>query len=342
VTVTTTRVPPVVSVIVVNWNGEPYLVECVDSLLAQTYPRTEIIVVDNGSTDGSVGLLRDRYGAKIRLIVNRDNRGFTGGNNDGMAAASGDYVALINNDATADPGWVAALVREAERDLRVGMCASKIVSYDDRAVIDSAGLLLSRDGLGRGRGRLDRDNGRFDCPQNVLVPSGCAALYRRAMLEEIGTFDEAFFMYCDDVDLGLRGRVAGWQCRYAPDALVRHRYSLSAGKYSLRKVFLVERNRVWVMLKSFPWTLIALSVPWTALRLWWHAYAAWRGRGGAGRAAETVSMPAMVATVLRAYAAALAGAPSVLRRRRPSASLVEFSRWLRYHGVSARDVAMTE
>ena len=138
---------------------------------------------------------------------------------------------------------------------------------------------------------MDRDTGRFDRPEDVLVPSGCAALYRRAMLEEIGTFDEAFFMYCDDVDLGLRGRVAGWRCRYAPDALVRHRYSLSAGKYSLRKVFLVERNRVWVMLKSFPWTLIALSVPWTALRLWWHAYAAWRGRGGAGRAAEKAAKP---------------------------------------------------
>jgi GT2 family glycosyltransferase len=335
-------VPPVVCVIVVNWNGEPYVAECVDSLLAQTYPRTEIIVVDNGSTDGSVGLLRERYGAKIRLIVNRDNRGFTGGNNDGMAAAVGDYVALINNDATADPGWVAALVREAELDPRVGMCASKIVSYDDRAVIDSAGLLLSRDGLGRGRGRLERDGDRYDRPEDAVMPSGCAALYRRVMLDEIGTFDESFFMYCDDVDLGLRGLVAGWRCRYVPDAVARHRYSASAGKYSLRKVFLVERNRVWVMLKSFPWALIGLSVPWTAARLWWHAYAAWRGRGGAGRAAESVSVRAMVGTVLRAYVAALAGAPAVLRRRRAGTPLVEFSRWLRYHTLSARDVAMTE
>ncbi|MFZ5874870.1 MAG: glycosyltransferase family 2 protein [Nitrospirota bacterium] len=339
---TSARVPPAVSVIVVNWNGETYLAECVDSLLAQTHPRTEIIVVDNGSTDGSVGLLRRRYGEKIRLVVNRDNRGFTGGNNDGMAEASGEFVALINNDATADPGWVAALVREAERDPGVGMCASRIVSHDDHAVIDSAGLLLSRDGLGRGRGRLDHDGDRFNRPEDALMPSGCAALYRRAMLDQIGTFDEAFFMYCDDVDLGLRGRVAGWRCRYVPDALVRHRYSASAGKYSLRKIFLVERNRVWVMLKSFPWSVIVLSAPYTALRLWWHAVAAWRGLGGAGRATETVSMPAMVATVLRAYAAALAGAPSILRRRRAPASFVEFSRWLRYHGVSARDVAMTE
>ncbi|HET8760122.1 MAG TPA: glycosyltransferase family 2 protein [Nitrospiria bacterium] len=334
--------PPLASVIVVNWNGESYLAECVDSLLAQTYPRLEIIVVDNGSTDGSVRLLTKRYGAKIRLVLSPANLGFTGGNNLGMAAAGGAYVLLLNNDAVADPEWVHALVRDAEADSRIGMCASKIVSYDDPSVIDSAGLLLARDGLARGRGRLARDESRFSRPEDVLMPSGCAGLYRRAMLDEVGVFDERFFMYCDDVDLGLRGRVAGWRCRYVPSAVVRHRYSLSAGKYSPRKIFLVERNRVWVMLKSFPWTLIALSLPWTALRLWWHAYAAWRGRGGAGRAAEHVSAATLVATVLRAYAAALGGAFAALRQRRARASVVEFARWLRYDGVSARDVAMTE
>ncbi len=341
---TASGLPPLVSVIVVNWNGETYLAECVDSLLEQTYPRTEIVVVDNASTDESVRLLRERYGAKIRLVVNQSNRGFTGGNNTGIAVATGEYVLLVNNDAVADRGWVAALVHEAEADPRVGMCASKVVSYDDPAEIDSVGLLLARDGLGRGRARLARDDGRFDRPEDVLIPSGCAGLYRRAMLEEIGLFDEQFFMYCDDVDLGLRGRVAGWRCRYVSDAVVRHRYSKSAGRYSLRKVFLVERNRVWVMLKSFPWPLVALSVPWTLVRLWWHVYAAWHGRGGAGRAVEGVSTSALVATVLRAYGAALAGAPSVLKRRRgrTAVSTMEFSRWLRYYGVSARDVAMTE
>ena len=144
-------------------------------------------------------------------------------------------------------------MREAEADPRVGMCASKILTYDDPRVIDSVGLLLFRDGLGRGRGRLQRDVGAFNKPEDVLLPSGCAALYRRAMLDEIGLFDEAFFMYCEDVDLGLRGRVAGWRCRFVPDAVVRHRYSASAGRYSLRKVFLVERNRIWVMVKYFPW-----------------------------------------------------------------------------------------
>jgi GT2 family glycosyltransferase len=340
--VTVTQVEPLVSVIVVNWNGEAYLAECIDSLLAQTYPRVEIIVVDNASIDGSVRLLTERYGGKIRLIVKDENRGFTGGNNAGIAVATGAYVLLLNNDAVAHPAWAAAMVREAESEPRVGMCASKIVSYSDPSVIDSAGLLLARDGLGRGRGRLVRDDGQFDRPEDVLIPSGCAGLYRRAMLDEIGVFDEEFFMYCEDVDLGLRGRVAGWRCRYVPDAVVRHRYSQSTGGYSLRKIFLVERNRVWVMLKSFPWVMIALSVPWTVVRLCWHAYAAWQGRGGAGRAVEEVRVPALAATVGRAYLAAAAGAWSVLRRRRSVTSIVAFSRWLRYYGVSSRDVAMTE
>jgi GT2 family glycosyltransferase len=331
------------SVIVLNWNGEALIAECVDSLLAQTYLRLEILVVDNASTDRSVSLIRERYGEKVCLIVNPANLGFAAGNNVGIAASRGAYVLLINNDAVAEPGWVEALVREAEADPCVGMCASKIVTHDDPGVIDSVGLLLFRDGLGRGRGRLQRDVGDFNKPEDVLLPSGCAALYRRAMLDQIGLFDEEFFMYCDDVDLGLRGRVAGWRCRFVPDAVVRHRSSASAGRYSLRKVFLVERNRIWVMMKYFPWSAVIVSPVWTALRLWWHGYAAWRGRGGAGRALEGESAWRLIGTVARAYLAAARGVPAMVRQRRGRhITSVEFRRWLRYHGVSAREVALTE
>ncbi|MBI3607902.1 MAG: glycosyltransferase family 2 protein [Nitrospirae bacterium] len=334
---------PLASVIVLNWNGEALLAECVDSLLAQTYPRLEVIVVDNASSDRSVAVLGNRYGEKIRLIVNDANLGFAAGNNVGIAASKGAYVLLINNDAVADARWVAALVREAEADHRVGMCASKILTYDDPDRIDSVGLLLSRDGLGRGRGRLQRDAGRFNRPDDALVPSGCAALYRRAMLDQIGLFDEAFFMYCEDLDLGLRGRLAGWRCRFAPDAVVRHRYSASAGRYSLRKVFLVERNRVWVMAKSFPVSALALSPIWTIGRLAWQAYAGWQGQGGTGRALEGGSAWALAMTVGRAWLAAARGLPAMLRKRRPDhVSLADFRRWLRDHGVSVREVAFTE
>jgi GT2 family glycosyltransferase len=335
--------PPLVSILALNWNGDAFVAECLDALLAQTYPRVELIVVDNASTDRSVPLIRERYGGRVRLIVNATNLGFAAGNNVGIAAAHGAYVLLINNDAVADPGWAEALVREAEADPRVGMCASKILTYDDPRVIDSVGLLLFRDGLGRGRGRLQRDVGAFNRPEDVLLPSGCAALYRRTMLDQIGVFDEGFFMYCDDVDLGLRGRVAGWRCRFVPDAVVRHRYSASAGRYSLRKVFLVERNRIWVMVKYFPWTAILLSPIWTGLRLGWHVYAAWRGRGGAGRALERGSAWRLIWTVARAYFAAARGVPAMIRQRRSGQiSCVQFRNWFRSHGISAREVALTE
>lgn len=333
---------PLASIIVLNWNGETLLPDCLDSLIVQTYPRVEILVVDNGSTDGSVRLVRHRYGDKVRVIETGVNLGFAGGNNAGIREAHGEYILLINNDAAADAGWVEALVREAETDGRIGMCASKVVTWEAPARIDSAGLLVSRDGVGRGRGRGEPAEGRFVNAEDALVPSGCAALYRRAMLDAIGAFDEAFFMYCEDLDLGLRGRLAGWRCRYVPDAVVRHRYSASAGAFSLQKVFLVERNRMWVMLKSFPWSAMAASLWWTVLRLGWHTYAACRRRGGAGRAVDDVSAFALASTVVRASAAALMGAPSMLAKRGQGPQRVAFRTWLRYYGISARDVAMTE
>jgi GT2 family glycosyltransferase len=334
-------------VIVVNWNGEAYLAECVDSLLKQTYPLTEVLVVDNASSDGSVRLILDRYGDRVRLIANRRNSGFAGGNNIGIAASKGAYVLLLNNDAAADPRWVAALVREAEVDPRIGMCASKILTWEDADVLDSAGLLLFRDGLGRGRGRLERDDGRFARGEEVLLPSACAALYRRAMLDEIGLLDETFFMYCEDMDLGLRARLAGWRCRYVPDAVVRHRYSATAGRYSVRKVFLVERNRIWVMVKTFPLSALAVSPFWTIVRLVRQAYAGWRGHGGAGRALEQASPFGLVLAVGRAYWAAARGLPTMWKARRGIARLrrVErsaFHQWLHEYGVSTREIATKE
>ena len=251
---------PLVSVVVVNWNGRPYVADCLASLARQTYPHVEIVVVDNGSTDGSLELLRGDWGARIHLVAEPVNRGFAGGNNVGMRAAKGAYVALLNNDAVADPRWIERLVEAAEADATVGMCASKIFVQGRDRVLDSAGLLLSLDGIGRGRGRLEPDHPRFARAEDALVPSACAALYRRAMLDEIGLFDEDFFAYCEDSDLGLRGRLAGWRCRYAPGAVVHHRYSATTSPYSPFKAFHVERNRIWVVVKCYPLPLVAVGL----------------------------------------------------------------------------------
>ncbi len=250
---------PLVSIIIVNWNGKQLLPECLDSLRAQAASDKEVILVDNGSQDGSADYVQDRY-PEVTVVRLPQNRGFAGGNNAGMVHASGKYIAFLNNDTRTDPAWLANLLSTAEAcPPSVGMWACKILSYDQPDVIDNVGLLMYPDGLARGKGRLERDNGQYDAPAEAFFPSGCAGLYRRSMLEEIGLFDEDFFAYADDVDLGLRGRLAGWGCRYVPSARVYHKYSSSSSAYSPLKAFLVERNRIWVLLKYFPIEMILLS-----------------------------------------------------------------------------------
>jgi GT2 family glycosyltransferase len=339
--------PPLVSAVVVNWNGADCLDACLASLRAQTWPRLEIIVVDNGSTDGSRALLRARYRDSVTLIESPVNLGFAGGNNLAIRAATGAYVALLNNDAVAQPEWIRALVEAAEADPRVGMCASKVLILGADGLIDSAGLLMSADGIGRGRGRLERDDETYAHAEEALIPSGCAALYRRAMLDEIGLFDEDFFAYCEDSDLGLRGRLAGWTCRYVPTAVVHHAYSRSTGPYSTFKAFQVERNRCWVLLKCFPASAILASVPYTAARYALQAWGAVTRRGAAARLAERTSGTAMAALLVRAWAAAIAHAPTMLARRRRQRALrrmttLEWWRAIRPHRLGVRELALKD
>ena len=340
-------VPPLVSAIVVNWNGADCVDRCLASLLSQTWPALEIIVVDNGSTDGSRELLRARYGSRITLIESPVNLGFAGGNNLAIRAAKGAYVALLNNDAVAQPDWISALVAAAEADSRIGMCASKVLVLDGNGLIDSAGLLLSADGIGRGRGRLEPDGDAYARGEEALIPSGCAALYRRAMLDEIGLFDEDFFAYCEDSDLGLRGRLAGWTCRYVPTAIVHHAYSRSTAPYSTFKAFHVERNRCFVVLKCFPATAILASLPYSLARYALQAWGAVTRRGAAARLAERTSPTALVALLLRAWGAAILLAPRMLVRRRRQRALrrltpAEWRRAVRPHRLGLRELALKD
>jgi GT2 family glycosyltransferase len=339
--------PPLVSAIVVNWNGVDRVDACLGSLLSQSWPALEIIVVDNGSTDGSRELLHSRYGSRITLLESPVNLGFAGGNNLGIRAAKGVYVVLLNNDAVAEPEWVGALVRAAEADHRVGMCASKILVLGGAGLIDSAGLLISADGIGRGRGRLEPDGDAYSRVEDALVPSGCAALYRRAMLDEIGLFDEDFFAYCEDSDLGLRGRLAGWACRYVPTAVVHHAYSRSMAPYSTFKAFHVERNRCFVVLKCFPAGAILASLPYTIARYAVQAWGAITRRGAAARFAERTSPTALVTLLLRAWGAAIILAPRMLVRRHRQRALrrmtaAEWRRAVRPHRLGLRELALKD
>jgi GT2 family glycosyltransferase len=337
-----------VSVVIVNWNGRHLLGECLDSLLAQQAAGPlEIIVVDNGSQDGSREFVQEHY-RSVRLVALTDNRGFAGGNNAGIRMTTGKYIALLNNDTRVDQAWLANLLREAETgSARTGMWASKILSYDDPSVFDNVGLLLYPDGLGRGKGRLEKDMGQYDQREEALFPSGCAGLYRKEMLDEIGLFDEEFFAYADDVDIGLRARLAGWGCVYVPDAKVYHKYSSSSSAHSPFKAFLVERNRIWVLLKYYPLEMILISPIITFARMAVHLYGAVRGRGASGRFTEQQSLLHAFAILIKAWYSALKALPNIVRQRRAFSRLIRINRREIYRlfstfRISAREVALKE
>jgi len=332
---------------VLNYNGDAYVAEAVTSLLQQDLPGLEVLVVDNGSTDGSPEAVERAYGDQVRLLRAGRNLGFGGGNNLGIRQARGRHLILLNNDAVAAPGFAREMVAAAEADARVGMVAARVLDYTRRDVLDTAGHLLYPDGLNRGRGRLEHDHGQFDACRTALFPSGAAALYTRRMLDDVGLFDERFFLYGDDAELGLRGRLAGWHCAFAPRAVAYHRYSSSVGAYSSLKAYYVERNRVLVLLKLFPLSMILASPLHSVVRVALQAWGAAVGRGAAGRLARESSLLHLVAVALRAYASALAATPHVLAERRrfgPRRRLgtAEFRRLLAEFRLGALEAALRD
>jgi len=237
---------PKVSVIIVNWNRKELLKDCLRSLAGQVYRDFEIIVVDNGSTDGS---------EKLATIRNEKNLGFSRAVNQGIRKAKGQYIALLNNDAIVNKGWLIPLLLTAHFDPHC-MYASTVLRPDGS--IESAGCYLYPDGNGMCR--------RNEHDPDPVFPSGCAALYEKKMFDEIGLFDEEMFAYNEDTDIGIRAQKAGWKCIYDPRAIVIHQGSSSTSKYSLKKLYWVERNRLRIMRKHFTFGEIVKSIPWTVIR----------------------------------------------------------------------------
>ena len=241
---------PSVSIIVLNWNGKQYLETCLSSLLKQTYPNLEIIFVDNGSMDGSVEFVRNNYPTVI-IVEHDTNLGFAAGVNSGIAVSKGEHVATINNDAQADPEWITELVHVMESDSRIGSCASKMMCFYDRTRIDSTGIIVYQNGNAYDRGIDEEDTGQYDIQEEVLGACAGAALYRRQMLDDVGLFDESYFVYFEDVDLSFRMHLSGWRCIYVPIAIVYHMHSATSKVASPFKIYYTERNKLWNTWKYF-------------------------------------------------------------------------------------------
>jgi len=329
-----------VTVVIPTLAADSRLLECVQSLSRQTRPDLEVLIVDN-SGKGLVG--RNGTAPGARVLENAVNVGFGTAINQGIRASTSPFIAALNDDAVAHPDWLATLLTAFERRPDAGMCASQVRLFGE-ARLDSAGMLIARDGSSkqRGHGRLPDD---FPVTEEVLMPSGSAALYRRVMLEDIGGFDDDFFLYCEDTDLGLRARWAGWKCLYVPGAQVEHHYSHSAGRASPIKAYYVERNRLFVLVKNFPARMLAAAPVVTCARYLWHAWYIFKGQGSAARfRAEGNAGPKLLWYVLRAHMALLANLPRLLRQRREIRARARitpsvFRHLLRGHAISARRMA---
>ena len=251
-------VSPVVTVIIVNWNGRSWLQQCLPTLAVQTYSDYKILVVDNGSTDDSVAWLAQQW-PDAHVLPLDQNLGFASANNIGIRATNSPFIALLNNDTLVDPGWLEALVT-AVSEPNIGMVASCIVKWNQPHLLDSAGIQIDRAGIAWNRG-WGQPVDLAATPCDVFGPSGAAALYRRKMLDDIGIFDEEFFAYYEDVDLAWRAQRAGWRCQYTPNARVRHWHSATALKIPNYKNFLNGRNKIWTILKNYDWPALLWAAP---------------------------------------------------------------------------------
>lgn len=313
------------------------LAECLRSLEKQTFDRFEVIVVDNS------GAKRAQAGARVHVIANERNVGFGAAVNQAILASQSPYVVTLNDDAVADPHWLEKLAAAADARPQAGMCASE-VRMADSGLLDSAGMLMAIDGSSKQRGHGESP-AKFATQRDALFPSGSAALYRRKMLDEIGLFDQSFFLYCEDTDLGMRARWAGWECAYVPGAIVEHRYSHSAGRATPLKAYFVERNRLYAAIKNFPWPNVALVHVAGNLRYWWHWITMLEGRGKASEYRESGhSLGMLIFLTFRAHFAVLYRLPELWRARRRilrtrRISRAAFRQLLKQYSISLRRVA---
>ncbi len=297
--------PETFSVVIANWNGAHFLPTCLNALAHQTYAPIEVIVADNASTDGSQQLLSERY-PWVKLIQLTENRGFTGASNAGMEAATGAYIALLNNDTEVDPGWADAVVYAFSIDDRVGSVASKMLLFDKRDHFHTAGDLFTRDGRAVNRGVWQKDEGQYDHIEDVFSACGGSAVYKREMLNEIGLLDDDFFFSLEDVDMGWRAQLAGWRCLYTPHAVVYHHLSATGG--GMTASYYDGRNSIFVLAKNLPaslWRKYGARIIVAQAKQVFAALRAWRGEAARAR--------------LRGTLAGLRGLPMMLRKRQPSA-----------------------
>lgn len=290
------------SIIIPHYNGVHHLPPCFKALRRQSYSPIEVFLVDNGSTDSSVELTRRDF-PEVKIIELDHNLGYAGAVNRGIEQSTGDIVVALNNDTEVAPGWAQALVDRLQAYPDAGIVASKILLFDRRDTLHTAGDGFGTDGMPINRGVWQKDKGQFD--QDTYIFGGCggAVAYRRTMLDEIGLFDEDLFMYLEDVDLNWRAQLAGYRAVFAPDAVVYHHLSATGGGRIAS--YYTGRNTIFILAKNLPGSIFRRYWPEiikAQLIIAGQALRAWRGQAARAR--------------LRGQIAGLWGLPRWLAKRK--------------------------
>lgn len=250
---------PEVTIVIPNYNGKQLLENCIETLKNQTFRDFEVLVVDNGSTDGSKEVNAD--GLALRVIALQENTGFCGAVNVGIRETKTPYVILLNNDTEAEPDFVEALLAGIRGSERIFSAGAMMIDYRDRTRIDNAGDYYTAFGWAVARGK-GKPVSAYQKACRVFSCCGGAVIYRTKLLREIGEFDERHFAYLEDVDMGYRARILGYENWYAPGARVYHVGSATTGtRYNEKKVFLAARNSMYLIYKNMPFLQILLNLP---------------------------------------------------------------------------------
>lgn len=274
------------SVVIPNWNGKHFLGACLDSLRLQSETQIEVIMVDNASSDGSQAFVKSGY-PEVKLIPLDENRGFTGACNIGLEAASGEFVALLNNDTELDARWATEIIAAFDARPEAGIVASKMLLFDQRDRLHTAGDYFTTDGRAGNRGAWEIDRGQYDTAEYVFCACGGSAAFRRSMLAETGCLDDDFFFLLEDVDIAWRAQLAGYKVWYTPRATVYHHLSATGGGTTAS--YYDGRNSIWLIAKNMPASLLRkywrqivfrqICFAWTAMKAWRGAEARARLRG---------------------------------------------------------------
>ena len=335
-----------VSFIVVNFNGEKILRDCLNSLLKQNEHDFEVIMVDNGSSVSWKPAVPQGFSDKLTVIENPDNKGFSQGNNQGISAASGDWIILVNNDAVLNHDFLTHFREEARKYRSTYIFTPKIIIQDFPNYIDSAGLGVFLDGIARCRGWQEPEK-NYRLSAEVLGAVGSVAIFHKKVFKDIGLLDESFFMYLEDLDINLRAQWNGYKCQYLPRISASHARSSTTGKHTLEKAYLVERNRIWVALKNFPFPLLIVVPFYTIYRYILQSYAAFTHQGITSDFFRTYSWQQRLKMIFEAYRDAILGIPQALRERKKimrarRISSTDFLKIILKHRLSWRDFAFKD